>query len=152
MLRELKQEGLVRYLGVTTSHGRRHQELEKILDSESLDFIQLTYNIYDREAEQRILPMAQERGIAVIANRPLKGGSLMRSISSTPLPDWHEEAGCYNWAQFFLRFIISHPAITCAIPATTRVDHMIENMQSISSIPLPDDGLRQKMISYWANR
>ena len=152
MLRELRQEGLVRYLGVTTSHGRRHEELLHILQTEPLDFIQLTYNIFDREAEQKLLPLAKEKGIAVIANRPLRGGSLMDSVANTPLPPWHAELGCYNWSQFFLRFIISHPALTCAIPATTRVDHMVENMQSVNTVPLPDEKLRTKMINYWASR
>lgn len=152
MLQELKEQGLVRYLGVTTSHGRRHEELEKILETVPLDFIQLTYNIFDREAEKRLLPLALEKGVSVIANRPFRGGSLINSITNTPLPAWHLEAGCYNWAQMFLRFIVSHPAITCAIPATSRVEHMVENMQSINSVPFPDQRLRQKMFDYWDQR
>lgn len=152
MLRELKQQGLIRYLGVTTSHGRRHEELEDILKSEAIDFVQLTYNIFDREAENRLLPIAREQSISVIANRPLRGGSLMNTIRNTKLPAWYREAGCQNWAQFFLRFIVSHPAITCAIPATTRVDHMLENMGSVNDTPFPDEALRQKMANYWTGR
>lgn len=148
MLRELKEQKLVRYIGVTTSHGRRHGELEKIIKSESLDFIQLTYNILDREAERSLLPMAQDKGVAVIANRPFQGGRLFNQLRNHALPSWHAEIGCMNWAQFFLRYIISHPAITCAIPATTQTAHMRQNMQSANPLPLPDEKQRSKMTRY----
>lgn len=143
-LQEWKAAGRIRYLGVTTSHGRRHAELEKIMRSRPLDFVQLTYNVADREAERRLLPLAQERGIAVIANRPFQGGALFRRVRGQPLPAWALEAGCANWAQFFLRFVVSHPAVTCAIPATSRVAHMEENMGA-GLAPLPDAPLRQRM-------
>jgi diketogulonate reductase-like aldo/keto reductase len=150
MLQELKQQKLIRYLGVTTSHGRRHSELIKIMKTQAIDFIQLTYNIDDREAEHDILPLAQERGIAVIANRPLQGGRLMDKFQQEPLPVWSKEIGCNNWAQFFLRFIISHPAITSAIPATSQVNHMIENMRAINKVPLPNSAQREQMVRYLA--
>ena len=150
ILQELKQDGLVRYIGVTTSHGRRHDELIKIMKSQPIDFIQLTYNMVDREAEQKILPLAQDKGIAVIANRPLQGGRLMDRFANGKLPEWARDIGCANWAQFFLRFIISHPAITCAIPATSQVTHMKENMGTLNVIPLPDEKRRQQMLRYLA--
>ena len=142
-----KAEGLVRFVGVTTSHGRRHDELERIMATRPLDFVQLTYNILDRDAEQRLLPLAADRGIAVIVNRPFRRKQLFRLFAHHPLPEWAGEIGCANWAQFFLKFIISHPAVTCAIPATSRVDHMRENMGALTG-PLPDAGLRRRMVRH----
>lgn len=143
-LREWRAAGRIRYLGVTTSHGRRHAELEEIMRTQPLDFVQLTYNLQDREVEQRLLPLAQDRGIAVIANRPFRGGELFRRVRGQPLPPSAAEAGCANWAQFFLRFVVSHPAVTCAIPATSQVAHMRENMDA-GLAPLPDTALRRRM-------
>ena len=147
-LRELKQQGLIRYIGITTSHGRRHEELLKIMAQETIDVIQLTYNIGDREVEKYILPLAQDKGIKVIANRPLQGGRLMKQFQHQSLPEWAKELGCDNWAHYFLRFIISHPAIQFAIPATSKVEHMEENMTSVNQAPLPDSKQRQAMIRY----
>lgn len=146
-LKAMKADGRVRYIGVTTSHGRRHRELESIMQSEPIDFVQLTYNVLDREAEERLLPLAQERGIAVLANRPYQGGRLFSRFQSQPLPDWAGDAGASNWAEFFLKFIVSHPAITCAIPATTQLEHMRENMGALYG-SLPDKSLRQRMADY----
>ncbi|MDZ7662646.1 aldo/keto reductase [Thiohalophilus sp.] len=146
-LKEWKAAGRIRYLGVTTSHGRRHSELARIMETEPLDFVQLTYNLLDREAEQHLLPLAQERGIAVLANRPFQGGGLFSRFASQPLPDWASAIDCENWAQFFLKFIISHPAITCAIPATSKVAHMRENMGAGYG-RLPDAKLRRRMSEY----
>lgn len=140
-----KQEGRIRYLGVTTSHGRRHEELEKLLLREPLDFVQFTYNVLDREAEQRLLPLAAERGVAVIINRPFQGGSLFGLVRGKPLPAWAQEFDCGNWAQFFLKFVVSHPAVTCAIPATSNPAHMQENMGAAYG-RLPDAGLRRRII------
>jgi len=148
-LKAWKQEGRIRYIGITTSHGRRHHELEKVLAKEdAFDFVQFTYNIEDREAEQRLLPLAAERKLAVIINRPFQRGSLFDNVAGKSLPAWASEFDCHNWAQFFLKFIISHPAVTCAIPATSRVDHMQQNMGSLRG-RLPDAGLRNKMIRYY---
>jgi diketogulonate reductase-like aldo/keto reductase len=147
-LREWKAAGRIRYLGVTTSHGRRHAELERIMRSEPLDFVQFTYNIRDRAAEQRLLPLAAERGIAVIINRPFRRGALFNTVRGQPLPDWAAEIDCANWAQFLLKFIISHPAVSCAIPATSRVDHMRENMGALYG-RLPDAALRRRMVDYF---
>ncbi|MDH5632045.1 MAG: aldo/keto reductase [Gammaproteobacteria bacterium] len=146
-LKQMKAEGGIRYIGITTSHGRRHREMEKVLSSESFDFVQLTYNVADREAEKRLLPLAREKGIAVIANRPFQRGDLFDAYGHKPLPEWAAEIDCQNWAQFFLKFIVSHPAVTCAIPATTRVDHMHENMGAAYG-RLPDAAMRQRMAQY----
>jgi diketogulonate reductase-like aldo/keto reductase len=146
-LRARRDAGEVRYIGVTTSHGRRHDELERILRSEDLDFVQLTYNILDREAEQRLLPLARERGVAVIANRPFRRKALINQFEGHPLPDWAAEIECANWPQFLLKFIVSHPDVTCAIPATSVVAHMEENMGALYG-PLPDADMRERMTAY----
>lgn len=146
-LRSLKEQGKIRYIGITTSHGRYHAEFEKIMKSEKIDFIQLTYNITHREVEDRLLPLAKDRGIAVIANRPMDGGNLFSQFENKKLPEWASEFDCYNWALFFLKFIISHPSLTCAIPATSKVEHMTENMGACYGT-LPDLKTRQKMIQY----
>jgi diketogulonate reductase-like aldo/keto reductase len=146
-LKAWKAAGNIRYIGITTSHGRRHAELEQALTREHFDFVQFTYNILDREVEQRLLPLAAERGIAVIVNRPFQGGRLFDRVKGKPLPEWARDFDCANWAQFFLKFIVSHPAVTCAIPATSRVDHMTENMGALYG-RLPDAGARQRMIDY----
>jgi len=148
-LLEMKQQGAIRYVGITTSHGRRHSELAQIMKTQKLDFVQLTYNIEDREAEQRLLPLAQEMGIAVIINRPFQGGHLIRRLQrkNAPLPSWASKYGCENWPQFLLKFIISHPSVTCAIPATTQVVHMQENMGAATGL-LPSVKARDEMISY----
>ena len=146
-LREEKARGRLRYIGITTSHGRRHDELETVMRTEPLDFVQLTYNILDREAETRLLPLAADRGLAVIVNRPFRTGGLFESIAGHPLPAWAGEIDCANWAQFFLKFIMSHSAVTCAIPATSRVDHMQENMGALYG-RMPDEAMRSRMVRY----
>jgi len=146
-LKEWKAKGHIRHIGITTSHGRRHAALEQVLRNEAFDFVQFTYNVIDREAEQHLLPLALERKIAVIINRPFRGGDLFILFKNKPLPDWAREIDCYNWAQFFLKFIISHPAVTCTIPATSQVAHMEENMGAGIG-RLPDGTMRKKMIHY----
>jgi diketogulonate reductase-like aldo/keto reductase len=142
-----KARGRIRYIGVTTSHGRRHDDLEEVMAEQPIDFVQLTYNILDRRAEERLLPLAAERGLAVIANRPFRRGELFEHFARHPLPGWAAEFDCENWAQFFLKFIVSHPAVTCAIPATSRVDHMQENMGALYG-RLPDREMRKRMIRH----
>ena len=149
-LRAWKAEGRIRYIGITTSHGRRHQDLERALAKEPFDFVQFTYNLVDREVEQRLLPLAAERGIAVIINRPFQGGALFGPVRGKPLPAWAADFDCSNWAQFFLKFIVSHPAVTCAIPATSRVAHMRENMGAGFG-RLPDAETRRRMLAVYAN-
>ncbi|MHB0982649.1 MAG: aldo/keto reductase [Thiobacillus sp.] len=146
----MKAAGQLRYVGITTSHGRRHDKMAQIMASQPIDFIQLTYNLIDREAEERLLPLAQERGIAVIVNRPFQQGMLLRRLGRHPLPPWAAEIDCSSWAQFALKFIISHPAVTCAIPATTRVDHVRENMGAATG-RLPDQAMRARMAA-WVDR
>lgn len=146
-LKEWKAAGRIRYLGITTSHGRRHSNFAKVMQSEPLDFVQFSYNILDRKAEERLLPMAADLGQAVIINRPFQTGGLFEQFDRHPLPEWASEFDASNWAQYFLKFVISHPAVTCAIPATSRVDHMRENMGALTG-PLPDAKLRQRMVQY----
>jgi diketogulonate reductase-like aldo/keto reductase len=146
-LREDKAAGRIRYIGITTSHGRRHEEFERVMTEQPIDAVQFTYNILDREAEQRLLPLAAERGLAVIANRPFRRKQLFRVFEQHPLPEFAAEIDCANWAQFLLKFVVSHPAVTCAIPATSRIDHMRENMGALYG-RLPDAALRERMIRY----
>jgi len=146
-LKRMKQQGKIRYVGITTSHGRRHDELEDIMKTQPLDFVQFSYNILDREVEQRLLPLARHRGIAVIINRPFQRGDLIDELEDKPLPTWASTIDCENWPQFLLKFVVSHPAVTCAIPATTQVEHVKENMMACYG-PLPDAAMRKRMIDY----
>jgi len=115
-----------------------------VIEAEELDFVQLNYSIVEREAERRMLPLAADRRIAVLVNRPFAAGTLFRKVSGKPLPPWAEEIGCASWAQFFLKFVISHPAVTCAIPATSKVQHLADNMQAGTG-QLPDERVRARM-------
>lgn len=143
----MKAAGALRYVGITTSEGRRHGEFEQIMRSWPLDFVQFTYNILDREAEQRLLPLARERGIAVLANRPFRQGALTDALARHPLPGWAAEIDCVSWAQVLLKFIVSHPAVSCAIPATSSVAHVRENMGAASG-PMPDPALRRRIAAH----
>ncbi len=146
-LQDWKAQGKIRYLGITTSHGRYHAELETILQQQELDFVQFSYNIEDRSVEQRLLPLARERGIATLINRPYQRGSLFRQVRGKPLPDWAADIDCASWGQFFLKFIAAHPAVTCIIPATSKLKHMVDNMAAGYG-RLPDESMRQRMIKY----
>jgi aryl-alcohol dehydrogenase-like predicted oxidoreductase len=143
-LKAWKAEGRLRYVGVTTSHGRRHDLGERILRQEKLDFFQVTYSLADREAEKRLLPLAADRGAAVIVNRPFDGGALFGRVSARSLPGYAAELGCRSWAEVMLKWIISHPAVTCAIPATKSVAHVRENTGALAG-PLPDAALRRRI-------
>ena len=121
--------------------------MARIIAGQPIDFVQVTYNIIDREVEERILPLAQERRIAVIANRPFRQGALIREVERHKLPSWASEVGAATWAQFLLKFIVSHPAITCAIPATSKVAHVVENMHAATG-PLPGEATRRRMAAY----
>ena len=146
-LLEMKANKQLRYIGVTTSHGRRHDDLEKIILNAPIDFVQLTYNVLDREAEQRLLPAAHDRGLGVMINRPFRRAQLFNQFAHHPLPPWSADIDCENWAQFFLKFVVSHPAVTCAIPATSKVSHLQENMGAQYG-QLPDQKIRKKMTDY----
>jgi diketogulonate reductase-like aldo/keto reductase len=148
-LKEWKAQGRIRYIGITTSHGRRHEALEVAMRREEFDFIQVTYSLADRSVERRLLPHAAERGMAVIANRPFDGGALVDRLIGFPLPSWAARIGCENWAQVCLKWIVSHPAITCAIPATTNPDHARENVGALRG-PLPDADLRRTIADHVA--
>lgn len=147
-LNQWQAEGLIKYTGVTTSHGRRHSELIAMLKQHPVDYVQFSYNLNDREVEDYLLPLAQERGIQVVINRPFQTGGLFTRVRNKPLPAWASDIQCQNWAQFFLKFVISHPAVACAIPATSQVSHMRENMQAMQG-DLPDADMRQEMIKYY---
>ncbi|MBX9823678.1 MAG: aldo/keto reductase [Xanthobacteraceae bacterium] len=147
MLLRMKAEGRVRAVGITTSEGRRHRDIERIMAKEPIDFVQVTYNVLDREVEARILPLARERGIGVIVNRPFREGALIRQVARHRLPAWAAEIGCTSWAQVLLRFVIAHPDVTCAIPATGNVAHVRENMGVARGV-LPDAAMRKRMAEY----
>jgi diketogulonate reductase-like aldo/keto reductase len=148
VLREWKQQGRFRYIGMTTSHGRDHEEFERIMATEVLDFVQFTYNLKDRIAEQRLLPLAADRGIATLINRPFQRGGLFRKVKGATLPAWSAEIGCRTWGQYFLKFIAGHPAVSCLIPATAKVHHMEDNMQAGFGL-LPDAAMRRRMITHY---
>jgi aryl-alcohol dehydrogenase-like predicted oxidoreductase len=143
-LRDLKQAGRIRYVGVTTSSGRQHAELEAVMKAQTLDFIQVDYAIDNRGAAERILPLAQDRGMAVMINLPFGRGRVFGLVQGKPLPDWVAEFDCRSWGQFFLKYIVSHPAVTCAIPGTTRVTHLRDNVQAAHG-RLPDAAMRGRM-------
>lgn len=143
----MKEEGAIRHVGITTSEGRRHDLFEEVMRSQPLDFIQVTYNVLDRAVEERILPLARERGIGVVVNRPFRQGALTEWLEGRPLPEWAGEVGARTWAQFILKFILSHPAVTVAIPATTRPEHARENVAAASG-PMPDPAMRERMAAY----
>lgn len=143
-LRDWKQQGLVRHLGITHYTAGSHEAVARLVASQALDFIQINYSVGEREAEQRLLPLALERGVAVIINRPFAGGDLLRRLRSKPLPTWAGEIGCTSWAQLLLKFVISHPAVTCAIPATSRPEHMLDNLGAGRG-PLPDPAIRARI-------
>lgn len=146
-LEAMKAEGRIRYIGVTTSHGRFHERLEDLLKKKHVDFLQLSYNILDRDVEKRLLPIAKDKGIAVIVNRPYQRGDLFSEVRGKKLPAFARDYDIHSWGQYFLKFIISHPAVTCAIPATSKTKHMIDNMAGQFG-QLPDEKIREQMTQY----
>lgn len=146
-LRGWKEAGRIRYVGVTHYTASAHGELERIMRDERLDFVQLNYSLAERDAERRLLPLARERGIAVLVNRPYAEGALFRPVRGRTLPPWVADIGCGSWGQFFLKWILGHPAVTSVIPATSQPDHLDDNMQAGVG-PLPDAGMRQRMAAY----
>ena len=143
-LREWKEQGRIRYLGITHYTAGGHDAVARLVTSEPLDFIQINYSVGEREAERSLLPLASERGVAVLANRPFAGGDLFRRVRNRPLPEWAAEINCTTWAQLLLKFVISNPAVTCAIPATSKVSHLRDNMRA-GSEPLPNGDLRERI-------
>lgn len=143
-LNSWKHEGRIRYLGATHYHEGGHEAVLKLMETESLDFVQINYSVAEREAEQGLLSAAKDRGVAVIVNRPFAGGNVFARLREKPLPDFAKEIGCESWAQLMLKFIISHPAVTCAIPATSKVKHLRDNMSAARG-PLPDEAMRKRI-------
>jgi diketogulonate reductase-like aldo/keto reductase len=143
-LRDWKQQGRVRYIGITHYTASSHDEVARVLEREKVDFVQINYSVGEREADARVLPVAQERGVAVIVNRPFGGGNLFSRVRGKPLPDFAAEIGCASWAQLFLKWIVAHPAVTCAIPATSKLRHLEDNMRGGVGA-LPDAKMRQRI-------
>lgn len=148
-LRKLKEAGRIRYVGVSHWNASGHAELEQTLRDEALDFVQLNYSIVEREAEARLLPLAIERRVAVLVNRPFARGDLFDRVKGKPLPDWAASFDATSWGQFFLKFVVSHPAVTCAIPATAKVEHLRDNMAAGFG-RLPDQATRERMAAMFA--
>jgi diketogulonate reductase-like aldo/keto reductase len=146
VLQKMKAEEQLRYVGVSTSHGRRHADFEAVMNSEAIDFVQLTYNPLDREVESRLLPLAQDKGLAVIVNRPFQRGALIDRVAGTPLPSVAADLQCKSWAQLLLKYVLSHPAVTCVIPATSQVAHMQENMAAAYG-QMPTAAQRAKIVN-----
>ena len=144
-LREWKQQGRIRYTGITHYESGALSDVEKLIRSEKFDFLQINYSLMERDAEESVLPLARERGIAVIANRPFGAGDLFEKVRSKPLPEWASEFDCHSWAQFFLKWIVANPAITCAIPATDKPRHLEDNVQGGIG-RLPDAKMRRRMV------
>jgi diketogulonate reductase-like aldo/keto reductase len=147
-LRQWKAEGMIRYLGVTHYTTSSHAKLEEIIKKEPLDFVQFNYSIATRNAERKLLPLAIDKEVGVIINEPLEKGRLFEQVRNKPLPPWAGDYGIKNWAAFFLKYIISHPAVTCVIPATSNPAHMKDNL-SAGDGPLPDEAGRKKMTTYF---
>jgi diketogulonate reductase-like aldo/keto reductase len=147
IMRDWKGLGRFRYIGITHYNANAFSEVEKVLRSEKLDFLQINYSIMERKAEERILPLAQDQRVGVIINRPFGGGDLFSRVRAKPLPDWASEFDCSSWAQFFLKWIVAHRGVTCAIPATNNPRHLEDNMQAGAG-RLPDARMRQRMIEF----
>ena len=143
-LREWKREGRIRFIGITHYTAGAYDDLERVIDRGGIDFVQLNYSLAEREAEQRILPHAASKGVSVLINRPFGGGSLFRDVRSKPLPPFAADIGCASWAELFLKFVVSHPAVTCAIPATSKVEHLRQNMRAGEGL-MPDAGMRKRI-------
>ena len=148
-LREWKDSGMARYIGVTVSEPRRHADLENFLKRERPDTIQVNYSITERESEERLIPLAADRGAAVIINRPFMNGALFKRLEGRPLPQWATEIGCSTWAQFSLKYILSNPRVTVVLTETSNPKHMEENAQAALG-PMPDENARKRMREFIA--
>ena len=147
-LRGWKEEGRVRYLGITHYSSSAYSEMESILRAERLDFMQLNYSLDDREAERLLLPLAAERGVAVLVNLPFGQGRLFRKLRGKPVPEWMREAGCETWSQVLLKFTLTHEAVTCVIPGTGNPAHMEENCAA-GIAPALDASIRKRLMEFW---
>ena len=151
MMQQWKKDGRIRYVGVTTSRGSQHAELAECMRAYPVDFIQVDYSIANREAAATILPLALERRMAVLVNLPFGRSSLFREAAGRPLPPWAADIDVTSWAQYFLKYVIGHPAVTCAIPGSTQLSHLEDN-QGAARGRLPDAGMRRRMEEYWDAR
>jgi diketogulonate reductase-like aldo/keto reductase len=149
-LQDMKQRRKLRYIGITHSSASAHAEVERQLKAGQYDFVQINYSLGEPQAERRVLPLAREKGIAVIANRPFAEGALFRRVKGRPLPPWSAELGIESWAQYFLKWIVSHPAVTCAIPGTGNPKHMADNLAAGTGA-LPDRAARKRMADYFSS-
>ena len=149
-LRKWKEEGKIRYIGVTHYHKGGYEEVERIMRNESIDFVQINYNLKVRDAAERILPLAQDRGIGVLINRPYEGGQLFQASKNKTFPSWADEFSAKSWGQLFLKFILAHPAVTCVIPGTSKAKHMLDNVQAGFGA-LPTLKHQEKMIKLFDN-
>lgn len=147
-MREWKAAGRIGYVGITTSSARQYEEFEQLMSTQQMDFIQVDYSIDNREAAERILPLAEDKGIAVLVNVPLGRGSTFSTVGDRALPDWTAEFDCQSWAQFFLKYVISHPAVTCAIPGMRKESHVVDNMGAATG-RLPDAALRRRQEQFF---
>ena len=147
-VRALQQSGKVRYSGITHYRADAHAELERVLAAERFDWLQVNYSLAEREAEARLLPFCRDKGVAVMINRPFADGAMFERVRGKPLPPWAAEIGCASWAQFFLKFVVSHPAVTCVIPATAKAKHVQDNLAA-GLAPMPDAAQRTRMAEYW---
>ena len=146
-LKQWKAAGRIRYIGITHYHSGAYADLERLMKSKEFEFVQFNYSIAEREAEERILPLAHELGIAVIVNRPFAQASLFSRVRGKDMPAWAAEFDCRSWAQFFLKYILSHPAVTCVIPATGKSQHLTDNMMAGIG-RLPDAAMRKRMVEH----
>ena len=146
-LRQWKQAGRIRYVGITTSFERQHPEFEQTMRAEALDFIQVDYALDNRKADQRILPLAADRGMGVMINLPFGRGRLFTAVQGKSLPPWTSEFDCSSWAQFFLKYIVSHPAVTCALPGPAKVEYLVDNLGAARG-RLPDAAMRRRMENF----
>lgn len=144
-LRDWKDQGKIKYIGLTHYTSSAHDRLAAILSKEKVDFIQINYNLLDRHAEKKLLPFAQEKKVAVLINQPFESGSLFQQVKGKQLPEWAKEFDCNSWAQFFLKYILSHPAVTCVIPGTEKPHHMVDNMGAGFG-KLPNEKQREEMV------
>jgi diketogulonate reductase-like aldo/keto reductase len=147
-VRSLEGAGKVRYSGITHYRADAHSELERVLTEERFDWLQVNYSLAERAADARLLPFCRDKGVAVMANRPFADGDMFARVRGKPLPPWAAEFGCSSWAQFFLKFVVSHPAVTCVIPATSKPANMRDNCAAGVG-PLPDEKQRARMREYW---
>jgi aryl-alcohol dehydrogenase-like predicted oxidoreductase len=148
VLREYKEDGRIRYIGITTSRNEQFEDVLEWMRNTALDFVQVNYSLADREAGEKILPLAQDKGIAVLVNIPLARGQLFKAVGDRPLPGWASELGCQSWAQVFLKYVISHPAVTCAIPGMTKVRHVIDNLGAATGL-MPGPAERRQIEQYF---